>query len=73
MNIMQYIKGYRFNTLEEADLVVSQLNKYYGLPVPGGLSYFNNDAYSLIEDFYFFNEHEMLVPVLGEPNEYEIN
>jgi hypothetical protein len=69
---MQYIKGYKWATIEEADLAMNQLNEFYGLPVKGGNCYFSNNSYSQIEDFYFLNEHEMLILVLGEPIEITI-
>ena len=70
---MQSIKGYKWDTIEEADLVMNQLNDHYGLPVETGGSYFSSDSYSKIEDFYFLNEHEMLIPVLGEPYQFDVN
>jgi len=70
---MEIIKGYKWNTIEEADLAMNQLNDYYGLPVQIGGSQFSNESYSLNGDFYFLAEHEMLLPVLGEPIEVEIN
>jgi hypothetical protein len=69
---MQYIKGYKWATAEEANLTMAQLNEYYGLPVPNGISVFDERSYFKIEDGYFLTEDEMLLPVLGEPNEYEI-
>jgi hypothetical protein len=69
---MQYIKGYKFNTVEEADLAMNQLNKYYGLPVKNGISIFDERSYFQIENAYFLTEDEMLIPVLGEPIEITI-
>jgi hypothetical protein len=69
---MQYIKGYKWDTVEEADLAMNQLNDYYSLPVPNGGSYFNSSSLSRIEGFYFLDEDEMLLPVLGEPIEITI-
>jgi hypothetical protein len=69
---MQSIKGYKFNTVEEADSAMVQLNEYYGLPVINGTSYFSSESYSQIEGFYFLDEDEMLIPVLGEPIEITI-
>lgn len=73
MNIMEYIKGYRWNTIDDANLVMSQLNLFYGLPKPNGVSKFSSDSYFEINGLYYIGYDEMLLPVLGEPNEYEIN
>jgi hypothetical protein len=69
---MEYIKGYKWNTIEEANIAMNQLNEYYGLPIKIGGSQFSKESYSLNGDFYFLVENEMLLPVLGEPVEVEI-
>ena len=69
---MQYIKGYKWATIEEADLAMNQLNEYYKLPVEGGLSHFNSASLSHVEGFYLLDADEMLIPVLGEPIEITI-
>jgi hypothetical protein len=66
---MQSFKGYKFNTVEEANLAMQQLNEYYGLPVENGISIFDERSYFQIENAYFLTEDEMLIPVLGEPIE----
>lgn len=67
------IKGYKWNTAEEADLSMTQLNEYYGLPVPGGISYFSSESYYYSKNgIYYMYSNEMLEPVLGEPTEFEI-
>ena len=50
MTTMQYIKGYKWATVEEANLTMAQLNEYYGLPVPNGISGFYERSYFKIED-----------------------
>jgi hypothetical protein len=70
---MQSIKGYKFDTVEEADLAMQQLNEYYGLPVKNGISIFDERSYFKIENAYFLTEDEMLIPVLGEPINFEVN
>jgi hypothetical protein len=70
---MESFKGYKFNTVEEADLAMQQLNEYYGLPVKNGISIFDERSYFKIEDFYFLTEDEMLIPVLGEAINFEVN
>ena len=69
---MQYIKGYKFNTVEEADLAMQELNEYYGLPVSNGMSVFDERSYFQVGDDYCLTEDEMLIPVLGEPIEITI-
>ena len=67
------INGYKWNTPEEADLSMTQLNEYYGLPVPEGISYFSSDSYYYSENgIYYMYYNEMLVPVLGEPTTFEV-
>ena len=67
------INGYKWNTAEEADLSMTQLNEYYGLPVPGGISYFSSESYYYSENgIYYMYSNEMLVPVLGDPTEFEV-
>ena len=72
MTIMQSIKGYKFNTVEEANLAMQQLNEYYGLPVENGISIFDERSYFQVGDAYCLTEDEMLIPVLGEPIEITI-
>jgi hypothetical protein len=64
---MQSIKGYKFNTVEDANLAMQQLNQYYGLPVENGISIFDERSYFQVGDDYCLTEDEMLIPVLGEP------
>jgi hypothetical protein len=70
---MQSIKGYKFNTVEEADLAMYQLNQFYGLPIPNGISKFSSDSYFEIDNLYYIGYDEMLIPVLGEPIQIEVN
>jgi hypothetical protein len=69
---MQYIKGYKWDTVEEANLAMQQLNKYYGLPVENGISIFDERSYFQVGDAYYLTEDKMLIPVLGEPIEITI-
>jgi hypothetical protein len=70
---MQSFKGYKFDTVEEADLAMNQLNEYYGLPVSNGISVFDERSYFQVGDAYCLTEDEMLIPVLGEPIQIEVN
>ena len=69
---MQYIKGYRWNTIESANLAMSQLNVFYDLPKANGISKFSSDSYFEINGLYYIGYDEMLLPVLGEPIEITI-
>jgi hypothetical protein len=69
---MQSFKGYKFDTVEEANEAMNQLNEYYGLPVENGISIFDERSYFQIENAYYLTEDEMLIPVLGEPIEITI-
>jgi len=67
------INGYKWNTAKEADLSMTQLNEYYGLPVSDGISYFSSESYSYSENnIYYMYYNEMLEPVLGKPTEFEV-
>lgn len=70
---MESFKGYKFNTVEEANLAMQQLNEYYGLPVENGISIFDERSYFQIENAYYLTEDKMLIPVLGEPIQIEVN
>jgi hypothetical protein len=70
---MESFKGYKFNTVEEANLAMQQLNQHYGLPVENGISIFDERSYFQIENAYYLTEDKMLIPVLGEPIQIEVN
>jgi hypothetical protein len=70
---MEYIKGYKFNTKEEVDFVINQLNEHYGLPIPGGSCYFNETSFEKLNDFYVLQWGEIMNELLGEPIEIEVN
>ena len=69
---MEFIKVYKWNTIEDADLAMNQLNEYYGLPVPNGISKFSSESYFEINGLYYIDYDEMLLPILGQPIEIEI-
>lgn len=66
------ILGYLFDSLESANLAVSQCDAYYGYPKsPNDLTrhfimWFRND------DRYIMNYVSDVVPILGEPIEIKI-
>jgi hypothetical protein len=72
---MEYIKGYIFNTKEEADLTMVELNVFFKLPAVevNGTSYFNEESYCLINNFYFLYWGEGLELCLGEPTEIQVD
>lgn len=72
MNIMEYIKGYRWDTINDANLAMSQLNAFYNLPKPNSVSKFSSDSYFEINGLYYIGYDEMLIPVLGEPTIFDV-
>jgi hypothetical protein len=72
---MEYIKGYVFTTKEEADLKMAELNAFFKLPAieVGGTSYFYEQSYIPINDFYFLYWADPLQLCLGEPVEISVD
>lgn len=74
---MSILNGYKFDNEEDAVLAKSACSAYYNIPV--------NDASTTQDyvDYYFADQNdpvfwyiiydETLVPVLGEPTEFELN
>lgn len=75
MITMEFIKGYTFNTKEEADLTMVELNSFFKLPAVevNGTSYFNEKSYFYINNIYFLYWAEELEICLGEPTEIEVD
>ena len=60
-------------TKKQAEKAVNDLNFFHKLPVKKGLTEFNIDLFSKVEEGYFcYLNNEWLKPVLGEPKEYEV-
>jgi hypothetical protein len=68
-----YIKGYKYQTEQEAQTARKQCADYYGLPKsPEDITQFWVD-YQVADDFFYIIFDESLLPILGEPIEFEIN
>ena len=70
---MPFISGYKFNTKKIADDAMTFLNTHHGLPVPNGLTKFDETSYNQHSDGYYYiiNDTEWTSP-LGEPIEIEL-
>jgi hypothetical protein len=71
---MALFNAYKFNTKKIADEAMSYLNSHHGLPVPQGVTIFNESSYAQHPDgfYYIAYDKEWTLP-LGEPVEIEIN
>jgi len=68
--------GYKFDTIEAAEKAVSDCDKYYGIPVaPDDVTQhwveyveasYNHPV------FWYMAFDESLLPILGEPTEFEV-
>jgi hypothetical protein len=68
-----YIKGYQYQTEQEAINARKQCADYYGLPKsPEDITQYWVD-YQTADDFFYIIFDESLLPILGEPIEFEIN
>jgi hypothetical protein len=68
-----YIKGYKYQTEQEAQTARKQCADYYGLPKsPEDVTQYWVD-YQTADDFFYIIFDESLLPILGEPIEFEIN
>jgi hypothetical protein len=65
--------GYKYATEQEAIDARKQCADYYGLPKsPEDVTQFWVD-YQTADDFFYIIFDESLLPILGEPIEFEIN
>ena len=69
--------GYKFDTIEVAEKAVSDCDKYYGIPVsPDDVTQhwaeYNEASYNQ-PVFWYMTFDESLLPILGEPTEFEVN
>jgi hypothetical protein len=68
--------GYKYNTKNEAIAAQKACDNYYGIPVHADDVTQHWCGYSLAElnepQFYYITYHMSLVPVLGEPIEFEV-
>jgi len=67
------INGYKYTTEQEAINARKQCADYYGLPTaPENVTQFWVD-YQTADDFFYIIFDESILPILGEPTEFEIN
>lgn len=70
------ISGYKYDTIVDAEVAIQQCNTYYNIPAqPGDVTQnwagyqtaiFNNPV------FYYIFANETLIPVLGQPIEFDV-
>jgi hypothetical protein len=73
---MQFIKGYKYTTETEAIAARQQCDAYYGIPAsPTDVTQHWVD-YNFAEfnepQFWYITFDESLLPILGEPTEFEV-
>jgi hypothetical protein len=70
------IKGYKYETEKEAQFIVSELDSYYGIPVsPDAVTqHWVNYKFAELNEpqFWYIIFDKSLVPILGEPTEFEV-
>jgi hypothetical protein len=67
------VLGYKYQTEQEAQTARKQCADYYGLPKsPEDITQYWVD-YQVADDFFYIIFDESLLPILGEPIEFEIN
>jgi hypothetical protein len=64
---MASIKGYIFNTEEQANKAMELLNKYHGLPVEGGTTIFNESSYQQFDEGFYIAYDAEWTAILGKP------
>jgi hypothetical protein len=76
MNIMEFIKGYKYTTEQEAIDARKQCADYYGLPVsPEDVTQYYVDYNEASLDtpiFWYIEYYQGTEPILGKPTEFEI-
>lgn len=67
--------GYTYNSAIDAQTAVQQCDTYYGIPKnPDDVTqHWVEYEYSVNDNFYFILFDESLLPILGEPVEFEVN
>jgi hypothetical protein len=73
---MAFIKGYNFSTEVSAQQAQQFINKYYGIPKSPDDTTQNWTSYQCAElnkpKFWYIVYDDSLLPVLGEPIEFEV-
>ena len=73
---MELINGYKYTTEEEAIAAQTQCDAFYGIPkTPTDITQ-HWIGYNFAElnepQFYYITFDESLLPILGEPSEFEV-
>jgi len=73
---MAYINGYKYTTEQDAQSAVTLCNKYYGIPEQTNDTTTDWCMYQIAElntpMFWYIVFDESLLPILGNPTEFEI-
>ena len=64
---MGHINAHIFETKEQADAAMQQLNDHHKLPVPGGSSMFDSTSYSFNGEVYYIEYSLEWTSILGQP------
>ena len=74
---MAYINGYQYDTEQEAINAREACDSYYGIPVAPNDITQNWVDYQFAEynlpQFWYIQYDDTLLPVLGNPTEFEVN
>jgi hypothetical protein len=68
------MQGYKYTTETEAIAARQECDTYYGIPAaPDDVTqHWVDYNYSELDGFYYITYDESLLPVLGEPTEFEV-
>jgi hypothetical protein len=74
MITMAYIKGYKYTTETEAITAQKQCDAFYGIPKsPDDITqHWIDYNFAELDGFYYITYDESLLPILGEPTEFEV-
>jgi hypothetical protein len=67
------MKGYKYNTEQEAQVAVSQCDSYYGYPKENCVTeHWCGYQYSGLDNFYYIIYDQSIEVVLGQPLEFDV-
>jgi hypothetical protein len=70
------ISGYKYDSIAEAETAIQQCNVYYNIPAePGDVTQDWAGYQTAVFDnpvFYYIIANDTLVPVLGQPSDFEV-
>ena len=61
------VLAFKYNTEEEAQNAINQLNSYYGIPIAEGYGTQTWTKYKQENDFFYILSNESISEVLGTP------